>query len=87
MRKKTFGWIIVGFGILIFAAGLYLLPVGTDIFLWFFVEVVAHGNWLLGDIYANAVAICMIALGYGIMRMEGVKPGLKKAKKSRGRGR
>lgn len=74
------------FGVLLFMAGLYLLPIGTDAFLWFFVEVVAGGNWVLGDIYANAAALGMIFVGVVIMLSQGVRPGLKKTA-SRRRGK
>ena len=86
-KKRMIAWFIVTFGILLFAAGLYLLPIGTDAFLYFFVEVVAHGNWVLGDLYANVTALVMILVGYVIMRAEGVKPALKKSRKSKRWGR
>jgi len=81
--RKLVGGIIVAFAVLLFMAGLYLLPVGTDAFLYFFVEVVAGGNWLMGDIYANLTALAMIIVGYVVMRSEGVKPGLKKNRRRR----
>ena len=79
--QKWVGGAILAFGLLLFMAGLYLLPIGTDAFLYFFVEVVAKGNWLLGDIYANIAAAGMILVGLAIMLSRGVKPGLKKTKK------
>jgi len=82
--QKWVGGAILGFGILLFMAGLYLLPIGTDAFLYFFVEVVAHGNWFWGDIYANVAALMMIIVGAAIMISQGVRPGLKSTKKKKG---
>ena len=75
---KLIGLIIAIFGLLFFMAGFYLLPVGTDFFLYFFVEIVMHGDWFWGDLLANAVALGMILIGFVLMRVEGMKPGLKK---------
>lgn len=82
--KKWAASALIGFGLLLFMAGLYLLPIGTDAFLYFFVEVVAGGNWFWGDIYANAAALGMIIVGAVIMLSQGVKPGLKNTKKKKG---
>ena len=79
--KHILGATIAAFGLLLFMGGLYLLPIGTDAFLYFWVEVVAHGNWILGDIYANGFALLMIVVGLVMMMYEGVKPGLKKGGK------
>ena len=83
-KQKIVAVAIIAFAMLLFMAGLYLLPIGTDAFLYFFVEVIAHGNWVLGDIYANITALAMIIVGFVLLRMEGVKPGLKKTKKKKG---
>ena len=87
-RRKTnkiVATVLITFAVLLFMAGLYLLPIGTDIYLYFFVEVLMHGNWLYGDILANLVAVGMIAVGFLMLRAEGVKPGLKKDRKKKRR--
>ena len=78
---KILASVIIFFGLLFFMAGLYLLPIGTDIFLYFFVVVLMHGNWLWGDVLANLTAMLMIVAGIVMLHMEGVKPGVKKIKK------
>ncbi len=79
MRKRSIlAGILIFFGLLMFFGGLYLLPLGTDIWLYFFVEVIAKGDWLLGAILANLAALGLIILGFLILRAEGVEVGLKK---------
>jgi len=79
MRKRSIlAGILIFFGLLMFFGGLYLLPLGTDIWLYFFVEVIAKGDWLLGAILANLTALGLIILGFLILRAEGVEVGLKK---------
>jgi len=55
-------------GIFLLFVGFYILPFGTDVYLYFFVEKVAGGNWIMGSIYANAFALGMILSGSLIIR-------------------
>ena len=80
---KILAAIIIFFGTLFLVGGLYLLPVGTDAYLYFFIEVLMHGNWLWGDLLATLTAIGLIVFGYVLLRIEGVKLGLKKDRKKR----
>ena len=66
---KRLGILFSFFGFLFFFAGLYVLPIGSDIYLYFFIEVVAKGDWLLGDILANIFALGLIAFGLILIRI------------------
>ena len=69
MRKGgVIGTTVMAFGFLLFFGGFYLLPVGTDIYLYFFVEKVANGSWFWGSVLANLAALFMILIGYLIIR-------------------
>ena len=59
---------VVSIGLFLLLAGFYLLPFGTDIFLYFFVEKVSHGDWVTGSLLANAFAIGMMLSGSLILR-------------------
>ena len=67
--KRGIGVLFSFFGFLFFFAGLYVLPIGSDIYLYFFIEVVAKGDWLLGDILANVFALGLIAFGLILIRI------------------
>ena len=67
---------LVGAGILLFVGGFYLLPIGTDIYLYFFVERVAGGDWFLGSVLANITAVCLILAGLLLLRSVGKRPSL-----------
>ncbi len=67
--KRGIGIIFSFFGFLFFFAGLYVLPMGSDIYLYFFIEIVAKGDWLLGDILANIFALGLIAFGLILIRI------------------
>ena len=82
-KKDVIGTVLMVFGTLLFVGGFYLLPIGTDAYLYFFVEKVAHGDWLLGSFLGNAVAILIAGAGYLLLRAQGVKPGFKKEKGAR----
>ena len=80
MRKRSIlAGILIFFGVLLFFGGLYLLPIGTDVWLYFFVEIVAKGDWLVGAILANLAALGLVILGFLILRSQGVEVGLKKS--------
>ena len=70
MRRRTKA-LLAGMGTMLAIVGFYLLPFGTDIFLYFFVEHVAHGDWFWGAVYANAAAIGMIAIGFLLVYVAG----------------
>ena len=77
--KKAFGAFLFILGFALFFGGLYLLPFGTDAYLWFFVTYVAHGNWLYGAIEANLAALGMIIIGFVALRSGGYDaPSMKK---------
>ena len=66
---KRLGILFSFFGFLFFFAGLYVLPIGSDIYLYFFIEIVAKGDWLLGDVLANIFALGLIAFGLILIRI------------------
>lgn len=69
-KKKIIGTVITLTGLILFLGGFYLMPVGTDIYLYFWVQVVFNGNWLYGSIVANIVSFAMIVLGFMLLRSE-----------------
>ena len=71
---KAIGAGIAFFGFVIFAVGFYIIPFGTDVYLWFWIKVVFHGNWLYGDIAANLFAIFLIVAGILILHAEHRSP-------------
>ena len=82
MGEKAFGAVALVTGLLLFLGGFYLLPIGTDVYLYFFVEKVANGNWFWGSLYANLAALGMIAIGFVILKESGNDiPGKEKTKK------
>ena len=81
---KAIGAVALIFGILLFLGGFYLLPIGTDVYLYFFVEKVANGNWFWGSLYANLAAIGMIIIGFVILKESGNDVPLTKSSKPKG---
>ncbi len=65
-KRSAISLIVIFFGALLFFGGFYLLPIGTDAYMYFWIEIVAKGNWLTGDILANGVALAMMLIG-GLM--------------------
>ena len=61
-------------GFVLFAFGFYILPFGTDVYLYFWVHEVFHGNWLYGAIAGNVFALLLIAAGLVILHHEGRSP-------------
>ena len=61
-------------GFVLFAFGFYILPFGTDVYLYFWVHEVFHGNWLYGSIAGNVFALFLIAAGLLILHHEGRSP-------------
>ena len=69
--EKALGAVALVTGLLLFLGGFYLLPIGTDVYLYFFVEKVANGNWFWGSLYANLAAVGMIVIGFIILKESG----------------
>ena len=61
-------------GAMVFFFGVYILPFGTDFYLYIFVHKIFHGNWLQGSIAANLVALLMIAIGAVMLYKAGKSP-------------
>lgn len=66
--RKGFGIFFLILGSLLFFGGLYILPLGTDAYLYFWVEDICHGDWYWGAIYANLAAVGAIILGIIMLR-------------------
>ena len=77
-KHKLVGGIITGIGVILFGFGFYILPFGTDIYLYFWVDKVFNGNWLYGSIAGNLFAVFMIILGLLMMREKKEEEGGKK---------
>ena len=69
-KKSILSWILIIIGATLFLGGFYLLPIGTDLYMYFWVEMVFKGNWLYGDIAANAVAFAAMGIGAVILWKE-----------------
>ena len=68
-------------GFVLFAFGFYIIPFGTDMYLYFWVQMVFGGNWLYGSIAGNLFALFLIAAGLLILHKEGKSPYPKNRKK------
>ena len=66
--ERGISWAVVMIGLFLLLVGFYLLPFGTDVFLYFFVEKIAHGDWFTGALMANAFCLGMILSGSLILR-------------------
>lgn len=91
-KRSILSWILILIGATLFLGGFYLLPIGTDAYMYFWIEIVFKGNWLYGDIAANAVAFTAMGIGAVILWKEhaslrdlGKDIDLKKIKKRRKR--
>lgn len=82
-KKSLLSWALIIIGAILFLGGFYLLPVGTDIYLYFWIEIVEKGNWLYGDILANAVAVLAMVVGGLILWYEHKAPWQGKKKSMR----
>ena len=69
-KASKVGAIVALAGAMIFFFGVYILPFGTDFWMYIWVEKIFHGNWLYGDIAANAAAIFLIIIGAALMLHE-----------------
>ncbi len=69
-KASKVGAIVALAGALIFFFGVYILPFGTDFWMYIWVEKIFKGNWLYGDIAANAAAIFLILIGAALMLHE-----------------
>ena len=72
--KKIISVLLIFFGALFFFGGFYLLPIGTDAWMYFWIQIVAKGDWLMGDILANVAALGMMLIGGVILWHEGRSP-------------
>ena len=75
MSKTSKAGAVIAFtGAMIFFFGVYILPFGTDFWMYIWVEKVFNGNWFYGDIAANLAAIFLIIIGAALMVKEHRSP-------------
>lgn len=87
---KAAGAVLAFAGFILFGFGMYIIPFGTDIYLYFWVNDVFHGNWLYGSIAGNLFALLLIIIGLVFLHKAGKEPRLldrETSKKSKRGGR